>query len=98
MLYVYIFIYVNVIKSFFGLQCMYIRLDSICVYIQYRKKLILMLNLFKKEYVYFIYLYVCLEKIVIFYIYSIILKYIYELKVNLVIKCFRNIKYCIYLN
>lgn len=57
-----------------------------------------MLNLFKKEYVYFIYLYVCLEKIVIFYIYSIILKYIYELKVNLVIKCFRNIKYCIYLN
>lgn len=96
MLYVYIFIYVNVINSFFGLQCMYIRLDSICVYIQYRKNL--MLNLFKKEYVYFIYLYVCLEKIVIFYIYSIILKYIYELKVNLVIKCFRNIKYCIYLN
>lgn len=94
----YIYLYMLMLLSFFGLQCMYIRLDSICVYIQYRKKLLLMLNLFKKEYVYFIYLYVCLEKIVIFYIYSIILKYIYELKVNLVIKCFRNIKYCIYLN
>lgn len=94
----YIYLYMLMLLSFFGLQCMYIRLDSICVYIQYRKKLLLMLNLFKKEYVYFIYLYICLEKIVIFYIYSIILKYIYELKVNLVIKCFRNIKYCIYLN
>lgn len=57
-----------------------------------------MSNPFKKEHVYLIYLHVCPEKIAISYTYSIILKYTYELKVNLAIKCLRNTKYCTYLN
>lgn len=58
----------------------------------------LMSNPFKKEHVYLIYLHVCPEKIAISYTYSIILKYTYELIVNLAIKCLRNTKYCTYLN